>query len=1218
MGTLQFVIGKASRQHEAALVEDLIIRLQDPKQVKDRFFFLVPNHIKFETEVRILATLQSRLGYREQYAQSRVQILSFSRLAWYLLKNDPAYQSPRLSKMGPVMLVAQIIQQLKQTNPQQLGIFQGESDRPGFVQTVTEQIIAFQTANLTPDDLIDQPDSVVAQALQSQHQSPSQAIWLEKLRIISQIYERYLTLSADRLSNVDIEDLLVQKLNDPQTSHDHFYLDRYTGQFSAKEQAMVEAMIQNGASTMMSLVADRAYAPHELPDEHNLYYQSAAQYQRLITFVDQQTKVDLLPPIMASQLPLRVGRDLLAVEAWMEAQAQFQTPEAKVDFQGQVSFLVTPTRLAEVDQIAAKIRHLVATKGYRYRDFLILTRHLASYENIIEPIFKRHQIPLFIDHQRSMANSPLVTMIEALFKIKQNYYQTADVMQLLKTELLTPQDVEHASFMEAVYQTENWCLKYGQGSRAWIGKAWQPIANESADLMNTINQVRQYISREIAPFLDQLDQITTGRELATVLYQFLVHQGVDQALLKWSQAALDDGDLTLMEQPQQVWQTFCNLLDEYVDLVGELTNEPKELLEEFIAMIEAAFGAAEYSQIPSTLDQVMVSETGMTQTNQRSVVIMMGSTDDVMPEIKTTTGLLSDPDLDLLRQGLKADQFLPLSDVARSDHEPFINYLGMLSGTKRLIMTAAQLSSDESELTLSPYLIGLAKHLGQWDSDHQMVLGTQPAQIKPQAEFEQILPVISTPNVSMAYLLVTRRLQADDQTWLSDGWQSLAIELNQVMPSRYQYLMASLDYHNQTTNLPASLAVKLYGQPLDDDPRGQLMGSVSQLQTFYQNPYEYFLKYGLRLQPRDELEISIDKSGTFFHDVMDQFMRLVKQQPVDLADLVDDEALLKVLTDQAIQAAKVKQTSVMELANNDQVAAYQVYSMEKVARTMTRILSLQAQHSDARAVAMEQPFGPRVTRPGDDNQVVLKPLQQQLSNGKVVTLRGRIDRIDQVVTDQGMDYVIVDYKSSERKFDLIDAYVGTDLQMLAYLDVVQQNLPNGRVAGAIYLHLSDPQYKEKDLKKNLITVSLENHTYKGILLNQESFLMPLDDGLTNKSPKGLVIDVNKLGKSKPRLNRSDQNNFQAKAGTSLVSPDQLGWLIKRNRWLIHQAASEILAGNVSLLPVRRGAHSGLEYSDYLDIYQFDQMLDRYREIAIDEDDLIKKMQAELEGEHEWF
>lgn len=1216
MGTLQFVIGKASRQHEAALIEDLIQRLQGPAQAQDRFFFLVPNHIKFETEVRILSTLQTRLGYREQYAQSRVQILSFSRLAWYLLKNDPAYQRPRLSKMGPVMLVAQIIQQFKQTDPQLLGIFQGESDRPGFAQAVTDQILTFQMANLTPDDLIDQPDSVVAQALQKHSQVANQEIWQAKLTVLSRIYERYVNLSAGRLASTDIEDLLVQKLNDPQTAHDHFYLDRYTGQFSAKEQAIVEAMIQNGASTMMSLVADRVYAPHKLPDEHNLYYQSAAQYQRLLTFVDQQVAVDLLPPVTADQLPVRVGADLQTVENWMEAQARFQKPDPLTDFKGQVSFIIMPTRLAEVDQIAATIRQLVATKGCRYRDFLILTRHLASYENIIEPIFKRHQIPLFIDHQRSMANSPLVTMIEALFKIKQNYYQTADIFQLLKTELLTPHDCEHDVFMDAVYQAENWCLKYGQTGSTWLKKQWQPVTNESAELMATINLVREYISREIAPFLEQLDQLTTGRQLATVLYQFLTQQGVDQALLNWSKMALAAGQITLMEQPQQVWQTFCNLLDEYVDLAGDVANEAKPLLGEFIAMIQAAFGAAEYSQIPSTLDQVMVSETGMAQTNQRSVVIMMGSTDDVMPEVKTTTGLLSDPDLELLRQGLKRDQFIPLSDVARTNHEPFINYLGMLSGTHELIMTSAQLSGDESELTLSPYLIGLAQYLGQWDSDHQVVKGTQPAQRSPQAEFKEILPVISTPAVSMNYLLATLRQQADDRTWLSDGWQNLAVNLKQLMPASYTNLMASLHYRNQTTKLPEPLAIQLYGQPLGGDPHGQLMGSVSQLQTFYQNPYEYFLKYGLRIQPRDELEISIDKSGTFFHDVMDRFMRLVNQQAVELADLVDDESLLNELTNQAIQTAKANQASVMELAKNDQVAAYQVYTMEKIAREMTRTLSWQAQHSDARAVAMEQPFGPRVSRPGDENQVVLNPLQQKLANGKLVTLRGRIDRIDQVVTDEETNYLVVDYKSGDRKFDLIDAYAGTDLQMLAYLDVVQQNLQSGQAVGAIYLHLYDPQYTEKDLKKNLTTVSLENHTYKGILLNQEAFLMALDDGLTDKSPKGLVVDVNKVGRTKLGLNRSDQNNFQSKAGTTLVNADQLAWLIKRNRWLIYHAASEILGGNVDLLPVRRGSHSGLEYSDYLDIYQFDQMLDKYREVTVSEDDIIQKMQAELEGDHE--
>ena len=62
----------------------------------------------------------------------------------------------------------------------------------------------------------------------------------------------------------------------------------------------------------------------------------------------------------------------------------------------------------------------------------------------------------------------------------------------------------------------------------------------------------------------------------------------------------------------------------------------------------AGFEAAQYSQIPSTLDQVVISETGIVQTTTRKVVFMMGATSDVMPEAKSATGLLSDPDRELL------------------------------------------------------------------------------------------------------------------------------------------------------------------------------------------------------------------------------------------------------------------------------------------------------------------------------------------------------------------------------------------------------------------------------------------------------------------------------------------------------------------------------------------------------------------------------------------
>ena len=46
---------------------------------------------------------------------------------------------------------------------------------------------------------------------------------------------------------------------------------------------------------------------------------------------------------------------------------------------------------------------------------------------------------------------------------------------------------------------------------------------------------------------------------------------------------------------------------------------------------------------------------------------------------------------------------------------------------------------------------------------------------------------------------------------------------------------------------------------------------------FYINQYEYFLKYGLRLQKRDELTLSNDRIGTFFHKAMETFVTTIRE-----------------------------------------------------------------------------------------------------------------------------------------------------------------------------------------------------------------------------------------------------------------------------------------------------------------------------------------------------
>lgn len=1256
MSTLNFVLGPASRDHQQQLVR----QLHEQKQAhpKDQFFFLVPNHIKFSTEIDVLAALRSMAKTSDVYAQTQVQVLSFSRLAWFLLRNEPAFQVPRISQVGMTMLVAKIIQGLSEED---LKMFAKEAHRYGFIQDLTAQLIELQNANVDPSD----HDAIIKRVQQwaSSHQESVSTAFYDKMAVLFKVYAAFQEGLTNRLNSAVVNELLVKRLQNGDFSHTHFYLNRYNSQFSAMEERIVEAMIENGASTTIGLVLDRPYRGSTLPDENNLFYQTGMQYHRLATFAQNQPGVQLLADQQATTS--RVSHDLKGVEQWMISQAQFTTPQPLNHSKGQVQFFTAPTRVAELQRVATKIRQMVASGQYRYRDFLVLTRHLDGYTTILQPVFAANQVPTFNDNDRPMANHPLVTLLSALFKIAQHHFQLPDVLQLLKTGLVVPEVANQslaltaAQFRSAVNVTENWCLKYGRTGNAWLDdEKWQFTPQiQSAVLENNphlaqrekrqtqqINWVKHVIKGTVSPLIKRLTQAPDGRSAAQILYQGLIQWGVDQQLKRWEKEATDRGDMELAQQPQQVWNTFCHLLDEYVTVLGDAQSFD---LNNFAEILQVGFQAATYSQIPSTMDQVLISETGIVQTNQRKVVFMIGATDDVMPEVKVNEGLLSDPDKQLLANGLLQGQFLPVSGMQRVDNEPMVNYLGMLSGREKLFLSQPQMGENEDQLMASPYLIGLAQYFGQWDDRNRQLTHDLPFAPAPRADFTALQPFIGGPAATLSnYIQVERTAKNEGQT-VGAGWRAVSRELNH---EHLGWLQASLHYQNTTTRLSPKLAAALYGH-LDPEVLHQkavaesagkvfdwsqvdpelrhntLATSISQLQTFYRNPYEFFLKFGLNLQKREELEITNASSGTFYHDSMEAFIRLLQTDHINLAKLPDDQ--LASYVSRAMDWAFSRQPSVVELAANYERIAYQKRHLESVVLTMARVLRNQAQHSVSQPITTEQKFG-HVGNLDDrpDQQPSYRALiyethihNQQSSQPDLkrkVYLRGRIDRVD-AVHDQQKDYLtVVDYKSANKEFDLVDAYEGLDLQMLTYLNNLRANLDiadpdrQSAIAGALYLHLFNPTYRYQDvIKGSPQTAELKRHQFKGVLLNDDQLLRQIDEGLAAEKPDPLVLGVSYV-KSKDLIKQ--------RKGSLLVTPAQMDQLLQQNQQLIINATQQIFSGNVDLRPFRRDQRTGLDYSDYLDIYHFDNLLDqdKYREITLTDDDVMQQLNAasEKEDHHE--
>jgi len=794
-----------------------------------------------------------------------------------------------------------------------------------------------------------------------------------------------------------------------------------------------------------------------------------------------------------------------------------------------------------------------------------------------------------------MADHPLVELIGALFDLEAQHYQYRDVMRLLKTELLLPtidgQPMDRQAYRQAVDLTENFILKSGYTGNRWLeSKDWQYFqltagdagveTDQNAEISRQINLIHHFVAELFPPFFKKLNQAPDGRSAATILVNFLDQSGVTQQLLAWRDQALDQQDVAAAAEPEQTWQTFCGMLDEYVTILGD----DEFIAPDFLALLQAGFEGASYSQIPSTLDQVLISESGMVQSQDRKVVFMIGATDLVMPDRIMTNNLLSDVDKENLQTGLSeldGDHYLNDSAVVQLGDESCLNYLAFLSAREQLFFSAPLKDDQESDLNWSNYIIRIQQ---QFNLPVHTYLGT------PDPTSSDAAPFVGTKRRTISHMIQVYRDVLTTNTdpnrvgeplrpapvWV---WLRQQLTRDPQFGALAQKLLAGLSYRNQPATLTADSVESLYGH--------QIYTSISKLEEFYRNQYAYFLKYGLKLRERDVFELSAASTGEFFHAVLDGLVKLLREDRVPLAQASDEQLgqYLETVTQQVLD-----QPQFMILASSNRMAYLQRQLINTV-RQIAFAIRNQSQLSAAEPKRTEVLFGNVGKEHG------LKALDFQIDATHSVHVRGKIDRLDQIqVADQS--YLgIVDYKSSQHKFDFQEAYYGLAMQMLTYLDAVLHNerelVGDGqdavKLAGALYMHIQNPTLQPKDIKGGFEAALLKKNKYKGILLDDPKLLEHLDSDLQKTTGASKVYP----------FSRKKDGAYSGGRAASLVTNDQLERLLQHNSQLIVAAAEAIFAGQVDLNPIRlNDKTTALQYSPYLSIMQFDAMLaeNAYRDL----------------------
>ncbi len=1179
--SLKFVYGPASTNRRAALVSQLAQQMQaDPE---GHFFYIVPNHIKFSSEVDILTALKQQQNSADPiFAASRLQVFSFTRLAWYFMKNTPYYQIPRIGTAGLNMLVYQIMADLGD----QLTIYRGELAQPGFVAQLVRQLLALKSGCVTASDL----QEIATQLSEETDLSA-------KTHDLALIYEKFeQTLQGSYIENTDLLNELSQYLERQDLSHTYFYIEGFT-QLSAQENRLLLTLMQKATQLTLSLTLDQPYR-QKAPEKQNLFFQSGQLYHQLYQ-VARGLRVAVLKDELVTQT--RVVPDLIHLETyWRRSNAGSSKLQAEaLQNTKSIQVIQADTRQTEIRQVATQIRRMVALQGYRYQDFLVLTRHLDAYETILAPTFKEFDIPAFDDLQHHMTDHPLVELINALFAVKQHYYRYQDMMRLLKTELLIPQvagqTMTNQAYRQAVDLTENMVLKYGFAGKQWLRKEdWQFYRFEDQDFGTEstkdndsaaqVNLIRRFIRDTLPPFFKKLDHAADGQAAAQIIYNFLIEQGVVTQLQAWREQSLATGDLVQAAEPEQTWQIFCTMLDEYVTILGAVPFQATDLL----ALLQVGFEGASYSQIPSTLDQVLISESGMVQTAMRKVVFMIGSTDQVMPDRIVSDHLLSDNDQEQLKDYLTDGAYLADDAVTQMANEPFLNYTAFLAAREQLIFTYP-VNDDSNVLKRSPYVERILQHFK---------LKEQVGQTRPEITDNKIAPFVGSKRSTLTHLIQVSRDAMAQKTQLPAIWLYVyrLLRKDGGYGVLTECLLASLNYRNVPQKLRPEIVAALYGKTINT--------SISKLEEFYQNQYAYFLKYGLKLQERDIFELSPASAGEFYHMALDQLLKRVQAQGQQLTALSNSEV------DRLIDSILLEMSTLPQfqiLASSSRMA-YLARQLTATIKQVAHALQHQGQQTKMTPLRTEVLFG----HVGSDDG--LAPLQFKLPHGRQVKVRGKIDRIDQMVLGDTHYLGIVDYKSGTHDFDFRDAYYGLALQMLTYLDAMMKNsatladVPTVQTkpAGALYLHLQNPKLKLAEvLSKGFDDALLTKNKYQGFLLNDEPLLDNLDHELNERTGYSKIYPL-----------------YKGKAGYSvkssqLVTESELALLLAHDEAMIKAAALAIFSGELDLNPAKwPDNRTALQYSPFKPIMQFDAMLpeNNYHQLkALDRAAVLAMLKAEQES-----
>jgi ATP-dependent helicase/nuclease subunit B len=1019
----------------------------------------------------------------------------------FLNQYNMNHEDKYISKLDRKLILTKIILE----NPNLFNMFNKVKNKEGFLENINIYMDIFKKEDINIDDIknIELADKLLEY----------------KLKEITNVYQEYINYTESKyIDSIDEIDMFLKLFESTYAGIDvsniSVYFDSYNN-FTNHELKFIKLLLKLKFNVTFSITTDIAnklddissYSINEISnlligDITNIFTQSNLT---LLTLLKYAKKLKLN---ISSQF-MRLNYSNAKDDIKYLANNIFTSTSLDNKFKAEnIHINLTTNIYTEVDKIANVISQKVR-EGYRYKDFVIYTSSTDEYAYVVHKIFYEYNIPVYIDSKISIQSNILIKYIQKLIEICKTGYKKENIFQILKFGL---NDIS----IDDISYLENYTLEFNSDRYKFEREfSYNNSSNGIVYDLVRLNDIRKRvinIFEDISKFL-KVKHITL--DIIKKIYDHLLeHKILDKYSIVIDKMK-NSADPTVKYNGnvgQQMWDNLCEVFSS----ITKIYEETQISISDFEKLLKYSLKDIKVKSIEPTIDEVQVLDVNISKCETKKIIFFVGVNENKLPKKIDDDLLFDDTELGKLEAfniKFKETSLFKLNMQLYNIYEAISNVENELY--------FSYISSDTAGKSLRPssLIINLKKIL-DIDIMGNVISSDENASIySKKAAFEKLMRLVNS------------------DVGITDEILSLYRYILQ-----YSDLEDILEYFRDNNDLTC--------RTMNEINKNDFVTSVSKLELFKKCPFAYFMKYGLKLDERKIFTITSMDTGSFMHNVLEDFSVYLFENNINWHEiLLDKEKYSKILED--VINSELDKTFFKHKEN----VKYMILK-QKLKTTMNKVIMTIAQSFNQSKFV---PYGYEIEF---KNGGLFAPIEIKLNNKDTMYIVGKIDRIDTLKLNDVIYARIVDYKSSTKDLKLDDIKTGLSLQLITYLSSFINNITDEKIvpAGMMYFTLSDKLINMKEYTDNEDVISkkiIESLRMKGIFLKDIEILKLMDNKLSEDTR---LIDVSaKTVSSDKKSNR-------------LLGKEEFETLCVDIRDILKNIGSDILSGNVKIKPNKKANH----------------------------------------------